>query len=84
MTKPRCVKGWIDIGGGRALRTTAGHHLYVLRTMGGKFVAEVIRKHHTSAQDVRFFDDETEARSWAEVMASVRPMPRRPWWHEGA
>lgn len=87
MTKLRCVKGWNDIGHGRSLRTTEYHHLYVSRTMGGRYLAEVIRKRHSMADDANFFDDEHEARAWSERIANVRP-PRpksaRPWWHDGS
>ena len=84
VTKSRCVKGWSEIGFGRALRSTAGHHLYVIRTMGGRFVAEVLKKHENTPVDVKIFDGENEARLWAEATANVRPANKRPWWHEGA
>lgn len=84
MTKSRCVKGWNEIGGGRALRTTSNHHLYVIRTMGGRFVAEVLKKHQSIAEAVRIFDAENDARLWAETTANVRPTSAKPWWHEGA
>lgn len=84
MTKSRCVKGWNEIGGGRTLRTTAEHHLYVIRTMGGRFVAEVLRKHQPVAEAVQIFDAEQEARLWAEATARVRPASAKPWWRQGA
>ena len=84
MTKSRCVKGWNEIGGGRALRTTSNHHLYVIRTMGGRFVAEVLKKHQSIAEAVRIFDAENDARLWAETTANVRPTSAKPWWRQGA
>lgn len=84
MTKSRCVKGWIDIGRERWLRTTEHHHLYVCRTMGGQYLAEVLRKRHSMAEQARFFGDQGSARRWAEEAAKVRSMQSRPWWQNGS
>ena len=78
MTKSRCVKGWNEIGGGRALRTTSNHHLYVIRTMGGRFVAEVLKKHQSIAEAVRIFWFSTTVRigRWRMVRSPL-------WWWRG-